>query len=266
MDCCLFCKNSGPFNTKEHIVPESLGNDSDIIKHLVCDKCQNYLSREVEAPALNKTPLAVWRTLLGIKTKKGKFPSISLSPPSGGRIPAQHNKTDVVNYTAHEDGSTSVDIDNPDLINAIMQGNKNKFNLVLSPWHLGIIGRLLGKMGIEYLASKDISLAMDSQFDELRMFVREGSINKIWPLFWAQEGSLRNLRYIKTVNKKYYEEEIECYRYSLGYTNIREYIFTFSIGIDIITICLTHRQPLEKFKNIIEGVKLECIWYPDNSW
>ena len=116
----MFCRGPGPFNTVEHIVPESLGNDSDILEGLVCDKCQNYLGREVEKAALEKTPFAFWRSFLGIKTKKGKLPSVQLSPPAKGRIPATHPLTDEIGFTAHQDGTTSVDIGTPSLVHHIL--------------------------------------------------------------------------------------------------------------------------------------------------
>jgi len=92
MNVCLFCKTEGVFQTKKHIVPESLGNDTDFLKNTICDKCQNYLSREVEKPALEKTNIAFWRSYLGIKTKKKHLPSVNLNPPAGGAVPAFHPK------------------------------------------------------------------------------------------------------------------------------------------------------------------------------
>ena len=88
MSLCLFCKNEAKFRTKEHIIPESLGNDKDILHNAVCDKCQNYIGREVEKLALEKTNIAIWRTYLGITTKKKKLPSVNLDPPLKGIIPS----------------------------------------------------------------------------------------------------------------------------------------------------------------------------------
>ena len=55
---CLFCKLESPATTKEHIIPESLGNDDLLLSGEVCDKCQNYFGKEVESYVLAKTPLA----------------------------------------------------------------------------------------------------------------------------------------------------------------------------------------------------------------
>lgn len=51
---CIFCKNdSGNSTSCEHIIPESLGNTTQILPPgVVCDKCNNYFSRKVEKPFL----------------------------------------------------------------------------------------------------------------------------------------------------------------------------------------------------------------------
>ncbi|MDR1748773.1 MAG: HNH endonuclease [Spirochaetaceae bacterium] len=57
----IFCKNEGSFKTIEHIIPESLGNDDQIRKNLVCDVCQNYFCKEIENFVLTKTPFAIFQ-------------------------------------------------------------------------------------------------------------------------------------------------------------------------------------------------------------
>jgi len=263
---CLFCKGDGPFNSVEHIVPASLGNDTDILIGIVCDKCQNYFGREIEGPALHKTPFAFWRTYLGVKTKRRKLPTVTLDTPETGRIPSHHSHTDVIGFTAHEDWSTSVDIDDPEIVRAIIHGDKNRFNLVLSPWHLIVMGRFIGKMGLEYVAMHDVSLATTPQFDALRKYVREGTVKSIWPLFWGHHGSLSDLKGDLLYKKGGFEQEVECYRWALGLTKDDKYIFAFAMGTDLLLICLSHSKPDPKFSKIIQGTNLECIWYPDTTW
>jgi hypothetical protein len=52
---CIFCEGNGPFTTREHILPESLGGDDSFImtRKAVCNKCQNYFGTKIEAVALN---------------------------------------------------------------------------------------------------------------------------------------------------------------------------------------------------------------------
>lgn len=51
---CFFCKeDSSSSKSIEHIVPESIGNKAFTLPcGYVCDKCNNYLAREVEKPFL----------------------------------------------------------------------------------------------------------------------------------------------------------------------------------------------------------------------
>ncbi|MDY6873170.1 MAG: HNH endonuclease [Chloroflexota bacterium] len=263
---CLFCGNEGPYNTIEHIVPESLGNDEDYLTKMVCDNCQNYLGREVEKLALEKTPIAIWRVLLGLKNKKGSLPSIDLITQEKGRLPASHELTDRIGFTAHKDWSTSVDIFDPLIIQSIKNKEKNSFNLILTPWHLSIMGRFLGKMGLEYIAMNNFDLAQSASFDEMRNFVRDGFVNKIWPIYWGKSGDLKKLK--SPINKveNFLEQEIHCYSYSIGISKKDEYIFAFLMGTDLMLINLTNRQLNAELLDCVEGVDLTCVWYPDGSW
>lgn len=69
-----------------------MGNTDDRINGAVCDKCQNYLGREVENFVLSKTPFAFWRMLDGTINKYGKEPFIILSLDKNcrGKLPNSH--------------------------------------------------------------------------------------------------------------------------------------------------------------------------------
>lgn len=111
MTSCIYCRGAGPFTTIEHVIPESLGNDELILKGCVCDRCQAYFGKEVEQYVLTKTPIAVWRTLLGIRTKNGRLPTVDVtqSKRAKGMLPDIHRLHDNIGFAAHPDGSTSVD-------------------------------------------------------------------------------------------------------------------------------------------------------------
>jgi hypothetical protein len=128
------------------------------------------------------------------------------------------------------------------------------------------MGRFLGKIGLEYLALFDSSLALEPQFDALRNFVREGSTNQLWPIFWGQQGRISDLKGPLVDKGGYFEQEIECYRYSLGVTEENEYVFAFSIGVDVLLICLSHRRSEKIFTSLIQGTELKSVYYPDGSW
>ncbi|MFC1930215.1 HNH endonuclease [Chloroflexota bacterium] len=194
MSICLSCKTEGAFRTKEHIIPESLGNDTDILKNVICERCQNYFGREIEKPALEKTNLAVWRSYLGIRTKKNHFPSVNLDPPLRGAIPSLHPVTEFgVGFTAYEDGSTSINVSNPPFKKRLLN-DKSAYLLVMTPWHLSILGRFLGKVGLELLALTDIDHALSAEFDQIRSFIRFGSTKHLWPIYYGQHGKLTELK------------------------------------------------------------------------
>jgi len=68
---CIFCGKVVESPSKEHIVPESLGNDYYILEQgFICGKCNNSFS-DFEDKALSKTMLGFERVRLGIITKKG---------------------------------------------------------------------------------------------------------------------------------------------------------------------------------------------------
>jgi len=67
---CIFCGETGPFSSEEHIVPHSLGNDILVLAPgWVCDRCNNICSG-FESKALNSSILGVERCRLGIITKR----------------------------------------------------------------------------------------------------------------------------------------------------------------------------------------------------
>ncbi len=74
---CIFC-NQDSINSQsvEHIIPESLGNEELILdKGIVCDKCNNYFSREIESPVLNLDGFKQLRFYELIESKRGRIPN-----------------------------------------------------------------------------------------------------------------------------------------------------------------------------------------------
>jgi hypothetical protein len=122
----------GPFSTKDHVIPESLGNDDLLLIGQVCDACQRYFGKEVERYVLDKTPLAFWRVFLQISTKKGKRPTVDAAQPPDdkGTIPDRHPNHDNVGFTEDEDGSISVDIDDGEIVRGVLEGTKTDFKMV----------------------------------------------------------------------------------------------------------------------------------------
>jgi hypothetical protein len=266
MSVCLFCKTEGAFRSKEHIIPESLDNDTDILENVICEKCQNYLGRKIEKPALEKTNLAFWRSYLGIRTKRNQLPSVNLDPPIRGAIPSLHPMTELgIGFTAHKDGSTSIDVSNPWQKKRFLR-DKSEYLLVMTPWHLSILGKFLGKMGLEFVALTDINYALSPEFDRIRSFVRFGSTKHLWPIYCGQQGKLTELKGPIIWDGSEGQQEIECYRYSLGRKLTGGMVFAFSIGTDLMLICLSSDLPDPSLEDCVVGVRLSCLHYPDGTW
>lgn len=87
MSRCIFCKaDSLQSMSTEHIMPESIGNtDHFLPKGIVCDNCNNYFSRELENPILSSGIIQELRSIMEIKTKKGKIPPFP--PRSSPNVP-----------------------------------------------------------------------------------------------------------------------------------------------------------------------------------
>src|SRR5208283_1073489 len=244
MTSCLFCTGTGPFNTVEHIIPESLGNDDLTLAGEVCDSCQAYFGKEVEQFVLVKSPLAFWRTRLRISTKKGRLPSVDLSNPPRpkGWLPTTHPHHDnLIGFTAHEDGSSSVEIGDPRIVRDILEGRRRSFTFVATPKLLHMLARFLLKVGVELLASEDRSEARTSQYDDARRHARFGTGDPLWPLFHFSHGDMKDLTYVEE-DADGLVEHVRCYEYSL--LAVHEYkLFVFSMGTDHWVISLSHRYP-----------------------
>jgi hypothetical protein len=248
---CLFCNSLGPYNTVEHVIPESLGNKELVIKKEVCDSCQNYFGKEIENYILNKTPFGFWRVYYGIETKHGKYPSVDLSNPNTekGILPEcspYHDNN--VGFTAHDDGSTSVDIDDLEIVRDILDNKRSEFKFVLSPKHLVALGRFFGKIGIELICLDNPSTARSKLFDNIRCYVRYGIRKEIWPIFHSNMKEMQHLQCkIHQVGKVYY-------------------LLTICIGTDRWVICLNDPFPTPIIKEVFPKEDLKLIWNSSEEW
>ncbi|ACO32722.1 MULTISPECIES: HNH endonuclease [Acidobacterium] len=266
MTSCLYCGSNGPFSTKEHVIPESLGNDDLILTGEVCDACQRYFGKEVERYVLDKTPLAFWRTFLQIATKKGKLPAVDVGQPSQdkGTIPDRHARHDNIGFAAHDDGSISVDIDDSEMVRAILEGRKTDLKMVLTPKKLHMLGRFLGKVGLGILGIDDPVQARNRRFDGVRRYARYGDFDGLWPIFYYTQGRLRDLRQAVAAAWDGQElEEVHLYSYGLVEVAQTYTLFRFNIGIDNWVICLDDPFPHPAIREAFPGINLRLIWYDE---
>jgi hypothetical protein len=260
---CLFCDSGKFFSTKEHIIPESLGNDDLILEKEVCDNCQNYLS-QIENYVLNKTPIGVWRTLSTIKTKKGKLPTVDFTKDSQnkGALPDFSKHHDNFKLQSHEDFTTEFIL--PNSINQNLQnGAMEQIKYVFTPKVIHEIGRFLGKIGIELICLENSVKARTEEFTILRKYVREGSLQDLWPIFHKVEGEIYSLFEYFTSEDRL-EEKVECYSYRL--LQIGPYIvFNLKVGTDSWFICLNQKFPHPDISKFM-GDNVKTIWYLKKQW
>lgn len=251
-------------------MPESLGNADLILTGEVCDACQRYFGKEVEQYVLGKTPLAVWRVLLQIRTKKGHLPSVDTRQPreNKGAIPERHRSHDDIGFTAHEDGSLSVDMNNDEIIRGILDGTRKDFKMVLSPKRLHMLGRFLGKVGLGIMATDDPVRARDQRFDQVRGYARFGDFTGLWPIFHYNQGRLDELKRTVVVSPDGLElvEQVDLYSYRLLEVAGRYTLFQFNMGVDHWVICLDDPFPHPVIREAFPGAAMSLIWYEDEQW
>ena len=77
---CLFCLgHDGPFTGEEHVIPRSLGPDTDrfvIAPGVVCDRCNSFLGHQVDAPFVERFDMRLTRRLEGLRGRAGGVPAV----------------------------------------------------------------------------------------------------------------------------------------------------------------------------------------------
>lgn len=262
MKSCLFCGQEGPYTKPEHIVPEALGNDDLLLWGEVCDPCNQYFGSKIESYVLGKTPLAFWRTYLGIRKKKNKLPHVELSQPKRqkGRLPAIHHSHDnLIGFTCHDDYSISVDIDDDYIVKGIMSGERNNFTFVFTPLMLSKMGRFFLKVGLELVCSMDSSRSRANIFSQAARFARFGEFEGLWPIFHYQSGDLKDL-IDRSVDSQGIVDEVFCYRYCL-HENEKYTLSVLTVGIDTWVVCLNNPYTTPVIRSTFPGEELSLIWY-----
>lgn len=195
---CIFCltTNKTEFNTKEHIIPESLGGKDWAIlpEGLFCDKCQNIFGSSIEQNALNNYPLSNYRTFLGIPTKKKKAPWFKFWE---GKI-MSGGETGKIIYEPNEIFKTSFE-SGQKIISIIPAMYENPEMLL----------RTLLKIGIETFAAdlKTNDEIFDKKFDCARNYALKGEKNIDW-FFIVKEDVKKLNEYLKGITIKEWNENI----------------------------------------------------------
>jgi len=259
---CLFCQSEGPF-ADEHIIPASLGNDEHILSGQVCAKCNDHFSRKVERPVLSQSPIAFWRTFLGIKTRRGRLPAVDLAQPKErkGRFPGAHPAhDDGIAFAAHEDGSASVDISDPEIVRQVLCGERTRFQFVFTPNILRCMGRFLCKIGVELLCYSDPRYAREPKFDQARQFARFGELKGLWPIFHFVAGDIGALRHRRNDGEGLVED-VHCYSFTILETPGGSVFVRLGVGTDNWIVCLNDPDPTPEIALVFPDRDLALIWY-----
>lgn len=178
---CLFCRGSTEgSNSREHVLPESLGNHSLVLPPgVVCDRCNNYFS-QIERDFLAAPQVRMLRHRQSIPSKKGRIPTFD-------RVAAGHR---AVKVAAADSRPGMVLFESPAGLLAAMQRPRALVltEEVVAPPSASQLSRFLAKVALEFAASKLIDhpeglayLAAEPNLDPLRNHARRGS-PKEWPV------------------------------------------------------------------------------------
>ena len=207
---CIFCKQgSHSSRSVEHIVPESLGNTTQVLPPgVVCDACNNYFSRKVEGPLLDSGELKLLRFQQVIPSKRKRIPAMDV------KIELASSKA-IINGRMHRPA-------NRDFMPVLAIAVEKEIDLAvelkgalaspvdMSPPPNTLMSRFLAKCALEALAQRVLEhpLGIDQfinqpQFDLLRRHARYGQPAH-WPfhervLYDQNRPILENGEVVQTV-------------------------------------------------------------------
>jgi hypothetical protein len=168
----------------EHVVPASLQNKAMILRAgVVCDSCNNYFSREVEAPFLNSPAIRLLRHDQGLQSKRGRIPTIrGLAPGIGG----------LTFHAASPAHPRTILFDAEELADRWLLGARGDERLLteepISPLPRTVVSRFLAKLAVGCLADR-LQVAPDglehlvdwTDLDRIRNHARRGT-DRDWPV------------------------------------------------------------------------------------
>jgi hypothetical protein len=179
---CIFCKSpSATSKAVEHIIPESLGNTTQILPPgIVCDSCNNYFAGKVEKPFLEHSAISLLRFNQGVPSKRGRI------PPADGVLAPGHP----VRLWKHVKGPFKGSVDLPP--EAFSQVLNSSEGVIVFPAEAPspdgpLVSRFLAKVAVEAIAQRLCSvphgqqyLVDEQQFDAIRDHARRGTPTT-WP-------------------------------------------------------------------------------------
>jgi hypothetical protein len=191
MKRCIFCGSTkaNQFETKEHIVSESLGGKEILPEGLVCDKCNRYFGKAFEKEALDSEKIKFLRALERIPSKRGRIP---VAAGEKGEIFVDGNTEPKIIPNSPGQGDKKI-ISIPSI-----PSKKAIVSFKFPPSHPGHLLRMLLKIGLEYLAIEQSENMFDPQFSKAKKVVRSPTPGWKWPL------AIKTRNYDELTDHKFY--------------------------------------------------------------
>ena len=199
---CVFCKvDAGTSRSREHIIPESLGNTLQVLPPgVVCDACNNYFAREVEKPFLESDSVRSLRFEQALVSKRGKIPTLTgiITPVLAEAVVTRYASGPFLASAAVPE----------EALNAIARVPKGQIVFSAPPGHPSgaVVSRLLAKIAIEVMASRLLSipggtdyLVGETQLDLIRNHARRGHPQQ-WP-YHARPIYQRNRKWVEQTGR-----------------------------------------------------------------
>lgn len=188
---CLFCGEEKGLKSREHIIPESLGNKILILRNRVCNKCNNSFS-DIENHFCQHHFGSLEKLNYLDKTKKGKTPSIPLIDG----IAMRNNEDKIIYSQSFFKSDEKFKITCTDKIELYLPIN-------LPPIDPKKISRFLAKCGIEILFLKKKQVAYSNNFDMIREYALINSKNNFIPFLWKKNiETVIDARYASCITRE----------------------------------------------------------------
>ncbi len=221
---CIFCREDAALSrSREHILPESLGNTEHILPPgVICDRCNNYFARKIEGPLLETEYFRHARATMQVANKRNRV------PPQFGVVPQLRMAADVWldgNSISIQPKDRSRDGD----LERFLKRNKGGSLWLPQPTHFDnrLMSRFLGKVAIEASAERlggtdgwREEMLSQEAMEPLRRYVRVGDQKETW------EFSCRRL----------YSPDQVFGLGGTGYEILHEYSFLYTQDCELIFV------------------------------
>jgi len=183
---CIFCtSNSDASRSREHILPEALGNQEHILPPgVVCDACNSYFAVKVEGPILDTLHFTNLRARQAVLNKRRRLPTMRGFYPAA-RIPIGLQRID-------EGLSIGPlrETDNDQFVRTIQAQKTGRIWIPIGGYvEERLLARFLAKVAVEMFADRYLtsgepasSLLDIVQLEDIRRFARCGDRPPAWPI------------------------------------------------------------------------------------